>query len=791
MDEQSVSFGEWVSRRRKSYNLTREALARRVACSVSTLRRIEGDDLRPSVALANLLARELRVPGGQNPAFVTFARGESADLPIEQVLPSVSTVVSHLPAPMTRMIDRRAETAALAALLRRPAVRLLTLSGPPGTGKTRLSLAVAQKLAHSFRDGAHFVALAPIADPEAVAPAIAQALGLKETAAGAVRALANFLCDKRLLLVLDNFEHLMPAAPLIPELLRAAPQIKVLVSSREVLHVYGEYDFPVPPLELLDLQRLPANDSVAGYRCCSSVQFFEERASAAKSDFRLTSENVSDVAHICARLDGLPLAIEIAAAQVRWLSPSQLLVQLADCLAILDHGPCDLTPRQQSLRGAMAWSYELLEEDDRRLFSLLGIFSDGCSSDAISSAWAQMLDMSLENNVPTGTVVSRLQALVGKSLVRYEMTADGQPRYSMLETLRDYARDRLAAEGRLERALEWHCAYYLDFAKTARPHLIQGGDQPTWLAQMEREHNNLRAALAWAITSPGRASLAMELGWALHIFWTVRGYFTEKRRWLAQILALDSSPTLLRADLLRYASDSASSQGDFERARGFEAEGMAISKALGDEIGLYESMEGLAMLAGMQGDYLQTATLLNQVLDFRRANGDKLRMTATMNNLALATRRLGHFETAISLYSEAIVIARGIGNLRSMAHALYGLGELHNDLEDYVRSVDFLRESISVRQQLGDLKGLAYSLDALAVACYCLGNGNLAAELESASERIRRELGVVFTPATCQENENFVATLRSELGDMAFKRAWGSGQGLSLEQAVALALGNG
>jgi predicted ATPase/DNA-binding XRE family transcriptional regulator len=773
----ATSFGEWLTRRRKSLDLTRDELARRVACSVSTLRRLEADDLRASPALAELLARELDVPADERAAFVAFARGQRAAFDAKP-----GSAPSHLPAPLTELVGRQRELVALADLLRKPGIRLLTLSGPPGTGKTRLSIAVGHKLARAFRDGAHFVALEPISEPGLVAATIAQTLGVKETRVGIARALADFLRDKNLLLILDNFEHLIPAAPVVNELLTAAPQLKVLVTSREILHLYGEHEFPVPPLEMLNVRRLPTPQSLALYARYSSIEFFVERARAVKPDFRLTAHNAADIARICAWLDGLPLALEIAAAQIKWHTPSQLLAQLSDRLRALTGGPRDLTPRQQSLRGAIDWSYDLLDEDERRLFEWLGIFWDGCGEAAIAEFRIQNSEFRIENPQ------SKIQNLVEKSLVRHELDAEGNARYTMLEMMRDYARDKLRERGEWERARQWHAEYFVKFAQTAYPHILQGDEQIQWLNRLEREHNNLRAVLAWMLESPARAPMAFEFAVALRNFWHMRGYYTEGRQWLEQILALDTTPSALRARVLSGTSDFASAQGDDATAQKYDEESLAIAQALGDEPGIYFALDGLGILAGRRGDYARAAELLEQVLVYRRKTNDPVRLMTTLNNLAIAVRRLKNFERAKELCAESIALAQTTNNRKSLAHAYSGMGEVCAQLRQFDQASQFHRQAITLRHELGDLNGLRVSFNSLAVALDCLGASIVAVQLSSASEKIQRALNVAITAATRVEHADFIAQLRAKLGDAEFERAWTEGQTLTVEQAVAFAL---
>jgi len=788
MDEK-LTFGEWLTRRRKSLNLTRDALAKRVPCSAITIRRLESGSLRASSELAKSLAIALVLPENEYSDFIAFARGGRDELSLDVPMPkgrAVSPV--HLPAPMTRLIGRQREVAALTTALRNPGVRLMTLTGPPGAGKTRLSLAVAKKLERFFRDGIYFVPLAPVSDPRLVLDGIARALGIKEAKDGISRALIEFLQDKSILLVLDNFEHLIPAAPQVTELLTAAPHIKALVSSREILHLYGEHEFPVPPLEVMDVRHLPTTETLSLYKRFAAIKFFMERASAIQPEFKLTRENAADVARICAWLDGLPLAIEIAAAQIRWHAPAQLYAQLQDRLASLTGGPRDLTPRQQSLRGAMEWSYDLLDATERRLFCMLAVFSGGCAEETACEAYESIhvFDESEDRHTILG---AKLRSLVEKSLLRQERVDGGEARLTMLETVRDYALDQLRKTGELARVRAWHGNYYLKFAQEAYPYLTQGGEQAFWLAKMEHEYNNLRAALSWAIETPGYATLAMELGRAVHPFWQIRSSISEARYWLDQILALDVTPSPLRAKLLGLASDYSSFQGEYETAGRFEDEGLQISRALGDEEGIYYSMDGLAMLAGMQGDYIRAAELLEQTLAYRRRGKDIVRLASTINNLAIASRRCGKLERARNLYEEAVTMSRPTQNQYLLAHLLTGLAEVHADLGEQAASLGYLQESLSLVHKLGNMDQVVNTLEALASLFCQFGAVELSIQLASASSKTRVEIGVPHSLAVRAEIDEFISRLRGMAGSQEFENAWARGDAMSLSQAVELALG--
>jgi predicted ATPase len=690
-------------------------------------------------------------------------------IPARVVEPAISAGNAwQLPPSLTSMLGREREVALLNEMLQNAEVRLVTIVGPPGVGKTRLALHIAEQAGTNFSDGVVFVNLTPVIQAELILPAIANALGIQELAKISIREeLKTVLHKKNLLIVMDNFEQVVDTAPQLIPLLGDAPGVKILATSREALRVRGEQEFPLAPLSVSDDSFL---DSPA-------VRLFIERAHAVKPDFQLDEKTASYAAEICRRLDGLPLAIELAAARVQTLSLSAMLGQFDRRFEWLTRGGRDLPVWRQTLWGAIEWSYNLLTGQERALLNRLSVFAGGWT---IEAAEAICSDDTL---CAPSDIFNLLMQLVDKSLV----VADGE-RYHFLETLREFAHEKLKESNELERMHQLHCEHYLKFSQTARPHVLQGGDQARWLDRMEVEHNNLRAALAWSIAAPNLASAAMELGWAMREFWYTRGHFTEARRWLDKILTLDSAPTVMRANLLRNISDFASAQGDYKKAREYEEEGMEISKALGDEAGVYYSMDGLAMLAGMQGDYAHAAELLEQVLVYRRQINDTARLTATLNNLAIASRRLGNIERAKQLYTEAIAVSKSVGNIKSLAHTLIGLAEVHTELKEYATAVRLQHESISIRHQLGDLKGLAFSFESLAMSLDHLGDSLLATQLESASNKIFRELGVVVPLASRAEIEGFLVQLRARLGETAFEDAWANGQAMSLKQAVTLAL---
>jgi non-specific serine/threonine protein kinase len=443
----------------------------------------------------------------------------------------------------------------------------------------------------------------------------------------------------------------------------------------------------------------------------------------------------------------------------------------------LTQGARDLPAWRQTLQGAIEWSVQLLSDSERVLFQRLSVFSGGWTLEAAEEICSD------ESLCRREDIFNLLMQLTDKSLVLPE-NEDGH--FAFLETLREYALTGLTQSGGLPALQARHCEYFLAFIEKASPHLKQGGDELKWLALVERERDNLRQALSWSTSSPERAESAMRLGHAIHIFWLTRGYIAEARAWLSKILALDSAPTTLRANLLRFASDFASSQGDYTSAHLLEEEAMNISKALGDEAGIYFSMDGMAMWAGMQGDYARTAELLHEVLDYRRRKGDAMLLTTTLNNLAIALRRLERLEESRNLYLEAIETNRKAGNSISLAHSLHGLADVYALEEDFNQAIPLQKDSLNIRVQLGNQKGIQMSLDALALSFWRTRKSAAAINLASAADWIRKEIGVSITPAVKAENEAFIAEMRAELGEEKFQTAWLDGQTMPLEQVVEL-----
>jgi predicted ATPase/transcriptional regulator with XRE-family HTH domain len=828
----ATAFGLWLKQQRQARGLPRKELAAAIACSEVEIVKIEGGARKPSHQIAELLAAYFGVAAADWPAFEVFAR---ADLPAHR-LAQLSTDPGlapwrrlasrphNLPTPPTSFIGRAALLEQAGALLHGPAARLLTLTGPPGVGKTRTALRVAEDMLGEFTDGSWFVPLAPTRDPALVLPALAQALELRESGdQPLLRRVQEYLRDRRLLLVLDNFEQVLPAAPLVASLLEAGPGVKVLVTSRAALHLYGEYELPVLPLPLPDL---PPHSVFAQVERSEAVRLFVERAGAVAPGFRLGPGNAQAVAEICVQLEGLPLALELAAARVKTLPVEAIRAQTAQRLLLLADGPIDRTPRQQTLRGAIGWSYDLLAPAERTLFCGLAVFAGGCTLAAVERICGPAASRPPRARRGPSPMPALLAALVAQSLVREEYVGQTQ-RFVMLETLREYATERLAASGEAPERSRRHLDYYLELAKQAEP-ALQGPQQVAWLDRLEVEHANLRAALQWALDQR-EADLALSLASALWHFWFMRSYLGEGRRWLEAALRLGGAPaTPERAQALAGLGVLTQRLGEYDQARAWLQDSLALWRALGDTRGIAGALNNLAGVALEMGNDAEAAPLYQESLALFRALGDRPGLTATLHNLSQVMCAQGNYGTALALTQESMALAREAGDKDALARMLITMGEIErrqghlapaeqyyeagltllrelNDRRgaalalsnlgplaqqqgDLPRAEALLRESLRLYQETGDRSGIAFCLGALAGVAGARGHYERAGRLFGASETLTAALGKPLDSSDQQEYDRNLAAVRAQLNGDLLARALVAGRAFTPDEAVDYAL---
>jgi non-specific serine/threonine protein kinase len=693
----------------------------------------------------------------------------------------------HLPTPLTSLVGREREVAAAAHLLRRPGVRLVTFLGPGGVGKTRLAIRVAEEVADAFPDGVWFVALASLRDPTLVATTVAQALGIWESGARSVEeGIREYLDNCRTLLVLDNFEHLLDAGPVIAALLGACPSLTVLVTSRAVLRTSGEHAVAVPPLSLLATDRAnPAAQLIE----TEAVQLFAERARAARTDFAVTNANADAVAEICRRLDGLPLAIELAAARVRHLPPAALLAHLEPRLPLLTGGDRDQPARLRTMRDAIAWSHDLLTSEEQALFRRLAVFAGGFTLEAAESVGQELAGReddgpALLADVATPRLLDAVSALVDHSLVRQQDGPDGDPRFLMLETIREFGLDQLVASSEADAVHRRHAAYYLALAERVGTE-DWGPCYSAAMDRLERERDNLRAALGWAVEQRD-AELGLRLGQALHFFWRGRGPVGEGRDWLERVLALGAGGhDRLWLDNLMHAGDLAFVHGDLDGAVSRLDAALALARDLGDPVVLAYALvsRGITALGGNEDE--RARALTEEARALFHAAGDRGHVAVMLDNLGTIARRQGDPKRALALYEECLAISRDLHIGWLEPNALGHVADAAADLGDYGRAVELYRESLRRVWEDGDQRHFAGILAGFAGLVAACGQPERAARLCGAVAGLIRTVGVTLTPAGQTNLERAVAAARAGLEDAAFESAWAAGAATSPPQVLA------
>lgn len=870
--DQQITFGGWLKQRRKELGITQEEIAERIDVSPVTLRKLEAGTRRPSGQVANLLADLFKVPDEDRASFIVFARTGQAVGRADDGKPAGQSPWhtpqfhrNNLPALLAPIIGRDADEAKVMEHLLNPRVRLLTLTGPPGIGKTSLALQVAARLSDEassanrsvartpqFQDGVFLVELATIDEPNMVMVAVARSLGLQEDGERATEGVVlDYLRHKRLFLLLDNFEQVLDAASDIVRLLEQTQGLKILVTSREALHVKGERRYPVPSLALPDLRHLPEASQLLQY---SSVELFVERAQVVQPDFALTEQNALAVAAICVRLDGLPLAIELAAGHVSLLSPAEIADRLDHSLQLLKTRARDLPLRQRTLRGAIDWSYNLLPADERALFRRLGVFVAGWTIEAAAAV----------AGVPGLDTLEGLETLIDKSLIsrvnkqeigdQDDGEADQQLR--LLETLKEYALEQLSANDEYDETRDRHARYYLAFVQQTEDILLKGDQHVAWLKRVDTHYANVHEALTWLLATPGSSDeqehMRLEMGAAfctsLWLFWDRQTYLAEAYEWyltaaqrveafvlartgddsIAAAQSLSPDLPVIWARMLTGAGAMAKYRTDYEQARILNEQGLAMRRALGDKSGMAACLNNLGNVASDQGDNELARIYHTESLEIARELGIPWKLVAALGNLGVAETNLGNLDRARELLNESLevsryeegshgnadalnnlaVVERYLGNYAEarkylaesfsvnralnhqggMVHVILNLGLIDGDEGLYEDARQRLREGLPLAAELNDRRSAAEFLEGLANVAGSTGNPRKGAQLYGAAAAVRDVINAPLSILDLRLVERQMQAVRDRLDPVAWEEAYSMGRAMPLQEAISYAM---
>jgi predicted ATPase len=784
--EHPVSFGEWLTICRQNLGLQRAELASRIGCAIVTLRKIEADERRPSRPMAEQLADHLAIPPQRRETFVRVARGE---LPVTRLpLPQTPAAgPTNLPYPTTALAGREREIAEVQAILARPHVRLLTLTGAPGVGKTRLALEAASALGGAFAGGVFFVALAPVSDPGLVLVTVAHALrvGTSGTQPLAER-LGRYLRPRHVLLVLDNFEHVLLAAPQLSQLLAAAPQLKLLVTSRIALELSGEHRLTVLPLAVpppAGSARLPLTPAQAQERY-PAVELFLQRAQAVNPGLVVTDATVRAAGEITRRLDGLPLAIEFAAARAALFTPQELLARLDDRFTLLAGGARDLPTRHMTLARAIDWSYSLLSPTDQQLFRRLGVFVGGCTLEAAQAVGSA-------EGASGDDVVGGIATLVAGSLLQRREGEDGGSRFEMLETVREYALGQLGAGGELAIVRRRHAIYYLGLAEAAE----QVWDQPEesgWLRRLVVERDNLRAGLRWALDTPD-AEVALRFNAALFSFWNTCAVLSEARRWLEAALELPRpamAPELIvvEAKVWSVAGYMAAATGDYDQALAYFARGLALYRARSHSRGTAWALRGCAFVHMLREEFAAAEEHGNESRRLCASSDDSWGLAWSLYALAFVKLARGDVEQARPALEDALTHLRRQNIAFGVFRALVALGYTLFEQGDVTGAEALYREGLALAQETPMLTFVTAGVEGLGIVAASRGAPLRAARLWGAAEAMREVTDERRWHVFQRTYDRAVAAARDQVAAAEWAAAWAAGRPLTVARAVALAL---